>query len=159
MLRPANIVQQDDVAPLERSHGDKFALKGRSLGVAAGSQKLGCTLYEVPPGKTAFPAHVHHANEEAIYVLSGTGSLRLGRERHPVGAGDYIALPAGGPAHQLLNTGATLLEYLCFSTIVSPEVVEYPDSGKVGAMVGTRTAPVLRAIYMKDSQVDYYEGE
>jgi len=159
MPRHANIVQQSDVAPLERSHGDKFALKGRSLGMAAGSQKLGCTVYEVPPGKTAFPSHVHHANEEAVYILSGAGKMRLGDEQHPVGAGDYIAMPAGGPAHQLFNTGATPLVYLCFSTMISPEVVEYPDSKKLGAMVGSRTAPVLRAIYKKDNQVDYYEGE
>jgi len=87
MPRHPRIVNQDDVAPLERTHGEKFALKARSLGMAAGSQKLGCTLYQVPPGKAAFPAHVHHANEEAIYILTGTGTMRLGGEQHPVGPG------------------------------------------------------------------------
>ena len=159
MARPPQIVHRNDVAPLERTHGEKFAFQGRPLGMAAGSRKLGCTLYQVPPGKTAFPAHVHHANEEAIYILSGAGSLRLGSERHPVGAGDYVALPASGPAHQLFNTGPATLEYLCFSTMISPEVVEYPDSGKVGAMVGSWKEPVLRGIYKKDRQVDYFDGE
>jgi uncharacterized cupin superfamily protein len=159
MSRPTHIVHRNDVAPVERSHGEKFAFKGRQLGVAAGSQKLGCTLYQIQPGKTGFPAHVHYANEEAIYILSGTGSLRLGSERHPVGAGDYVAMPAGGPAHQLFNTGTAPLEYLCFSTLISPEVVEYPDSNKVMARVGGPPTPVLREIYRKGSGVDYYEGE
>jgi uncharacterized cupin superfamily protein len=159
MSRHPQIVHQNDVTPLQQSHGDKFALKARSLGMAAGSQKLGCTLYQVPPGKAAFPAHVHHANEEAIYILTGTGTMRLGTEQYPVAAGDYIALQASGPVHQLVNTGSVPVEYLAFSTMISPEVVEYPDSGKVGALVGTWKAPILRAIFKKDQQAGYYDGE
>lgn len=159
MARHPQIVHRNDVTPREVSHGQKFAYQGRQLGAAAGGKKLGCTWYEIPPGKTGFPAHVHHANEEAIYILSGTGSLRLGSESHTVAPGDYIAHHAGGPAHQLFNTGTAPLEYLCFSTLISPEVVEYPDSNKVMARVGGLPTPVLRGIYKKDSQVDYYEGE
>ena len=159
MPRHPQIVNQDDVAPLERTHGEKFALKARSLGMAAGSQKLGCTLYQVPPGKAAFPPHVHHANEEAIYILAGAGTMRLANERYTVGPGDYIALQASGPTHQLINAGTVPLGYLVFSTAISPEVVEYPDSGKVALMVGEWKAPILRGIFKKDQQVGYYDGE
>jgi uncharacterized cupin superfamily protein len=76
-----------------------------------------------------------------------------------VAPGDYIALLASGPAHQLVNTGSVPLVYLAISTLISPEVVEYPDSGKVGAMVGKWKAPLLRAIFKKDQQVDYFDGE
>jgi len=159
MARHPNIVNKDVVSPLERTHGDKFALKGRPLGMAADSKRLGCTFYQVPPGKTAFPAHVHHANEEAVYILSGTGSMRLGDQQHSVGPGDYVALHASGSAHQLFNTGTGTLEYLAISTMLSPEVVEYPDSGKVSAMVGAWKNPVFRGVYKKDQQVDYFDGE
>jgi hypothetical protein len=42
-----------------------------------------------------------------------------------------------------------------------PDICEYPDSNKVGAYataaVGQRVG--LRALYVKDENVDYYEGE
>ena len=50
--------------------------------------------------------------------------------------GDIIACPPGGPetAHQLINTGEGELKYLAVSTKLSPELCEYPDSGKFGVM-------------------------
>lgn len=34
------------------------------------------SLYELPPGASSFPLHIHHANEELIIVLSGRPTLR-----------------------------------------------------------------------------------
>jgi hypothetical protein len=48
------------------------------------------------------------------------------------------------------------------STLVAPDVAEYPDSGKVGAMArppGQRDRPGLVATFPLDAQVDYFEGE
>jgi hypothetical protein len=42
--------------------------------LVAGGEKLGYSLYEVPLGRRAWPCHYHHANEEAIYVLYGSGT-------------------------------------------------------------------------------------
>ena len=71
---------------------------------SAGGEKLGCSLYEVPPGRRAWPYHYHLANEEAIYVLEGSGTLRIGGEEIRVSQGDYVALPASAQAaHQLVN--------------------------------------------------------
>ncbi|SEU36571.1 cupin domain-containing protein [Stigmatella erecta] len=79
----------------------------------------------------------HLANEEAIYVLAGQGSLRLGEETLPLKAGDYVALPAGpGTAHQLFNEGPEPLRYLALSTMQAPDIVMYPDSRKVGVFGG-----------------------
>lgn len=52
----------------------------KQLGALAGSEKLGCSLYQLPPGCHSFPDHFHYANEEAIYVLEGQGRLRLAGE-------------------------------------------------------------------------------
>lgn len=141
--------------------GGRFALANRPLGRATGARGIGCSWYEVPPGKTAFPNHYHCANEESLYVLEGTGTLRIGQDEVPVGPGDYAAFPVG-PAHthQLLNTGTGPLRYLCFSTMLGTEVVGYPDSGKIGAMSYTPAGePVMRIMVRKDSGVDYYDGE
>ena len=110
MARPKNIVASVEVPVEEMGHGKKFESLRRRLGVAAGGEKLGCSLYELPPGKAAFPFHAHLANEEAVYVLQGEGVLRLGEAEHPIGAGDYIMLRAGGEPHRL-NGQPTAFRY------------------------------------------------
>src|SRR3712207_7562539 len=64
-----NVVGEGDLQWSEKYHGEKFGYRRKSLGSAAGGDKLGCSLYEVPPGRRAWPYHYHLANEEAIYVL------------------------------------------------------------------------------------------
>lgn len=39
--------------------------------------------------------------------------------------------PGPAFAHQLVNTGKTVLRYLCISANMTPDVCFYPDSGKV----------------------------
>ncbi len=149
----------------EQTFGSRFHFRRKTLGALAGAQKLGCSLYEVPPGYRAWPLHYHCANEEAIYVLGGRGTLRLATEDIPVSAGDYIALPPGPQgAHQLINTGTDILQYLCFSTMAEPDVVVYPDSEKVGifggaAPGGNRDARTFHKFLSLDAEVDYWQGE
>ena len=76
--KSSHIVRSGSMPWDEFGHGDKFHSRHRRLGKATGGERLGCSLYEVDPGKTAFPFHFHHAIEEAIYLLSGSGTLRLG---------------------------------------------------------------------------------
>ena len=160
MSRHPHIVNVDEMEWNLRSHGERFAMKHKWIGNRAGGKKLGCSLYRIEPGKTAFPFHFHHANDEAMFILEGEGTLRLGEERYAVRKGDYIAFPAGEKqGHQLLNTSSAPLEYLCMSTLISPEIVEYPDSDKVGAMAGTFSEPAYRGNFKRGATVDYYEGE
>lgn len=143
----------------------RFASKSGAIGARIGAKLLGYNITVVPPGKRAFPKHAHHANEEMFFILSGSGELRHGDETSPLRAGDFIACPPGGPevAHQILNTGTEELRYLAVSTMIYPEAVEYPDSGKVGVMSRqTRsdgTLRVLRHITREGDAVDYWDGE
>jgi len=120
-------------------------------------------MVELDPGKTAWPFHFHRANEEAIYVLAGVGTLRLGSERLRVRTGDYVAMPIGADhAHQLTNTGSEVLRYLVVSTMVTPDVCVYPDSGKVGVIDGLDDdeGGVRRVVtFPRGAEVDYWEGE
>src|SRR5579863_1206239 len=111
--RHANVVNVDEIKPSNELQGD-FVNQRRRLGPEAGGRALGCTLIEVPPGKTAYPYHFHSAFEESIYVLEGRGSLRIGKDKVDVRAGDYVGIPAGPEfAHALTNTGEATLRYLC----------------------------------------------
>ena len=91
-------------------------------------------MFEVAPGASTFPLHVHHANEELVVVLAGSLVLRDlegERELHP---GDVVACLAGKQGgHRLDNRSDSPATVLIVSTMHSPEVNEFPDSGIVWA--------------------------
>jgi len=143
---------------------DGTNFRRKRLAAAAGADDLGCSLYELPPGGTAWPYHYHAGNEEAIYVLSGSGTLRHDGETRALAAGDYVAFPAGpGSAHRVVNDSEGPLRYLALSTMDDPDVLVYPDSGKVGVYAGS--APGREAgrertqFFPEDAAVDFWEGE
>ena len=135
---PAPILNIDDLQFETQRHGERFEARFAPIASRIGAAKLGYRLTEVPPGKRAWPFHAHHANEEMFFVLEGQGTFRHGSEERPIRAGDFIAALAGGleTAHQIINDSDQLLTYLCVSTMIEPEVVQYPDSGKLGVAAG-----------------------
>ncbi|MCR9266407.1 MAG: cupin domain-containing protein [Alphaproteobacteria bacterium] len=163
MTRPP-VTHIDDLPMVEMSHGETFAAKIARLGPVTGMRDLGCMLTVVPPGKKAFPRHNHHNIEEAFVILEGEGEYRFGDTIHPVRAGHVLSAPIGGPetAHQLVNTGSTDLKYLAFSTMPAVDIVEYPDSGKIGAIRWSdpdADEPNFRYRAYLGEPVDYWEGE
>jgi uncharacterized cupin superfamily protein len=153
-----------DVQLREQKHGEKYAAKIGSFGRQIGSPRLGAMLHVVEPGKRAYPFHNHHVTDEMFVILEGTGTYRFGRESYPIRAGDVCAAPSGGQetAHQIVNTGTTPLKYLGISAGAPlAEVVEYPDSGKIGvtAHYDWNTRQGLRTIVRPGPSLDYWEGE
>ena len=92
----------------EMRHGNRFDAKVAPISTHLGAKRLAYNVTVVAPGKRAFPLHNHHTNEELLLILAGTGTLRFGREEHPVREGYLIACPPGGPevAHQLVKPAA-----------------------------------------------------
>jgi uncharacterized cupin superfamily protein len=138
----------------------RFDIQRARVAPLLGLTKLGCTLHQVGAGATAYPFHSHRANEELLIVLDGVGELRYGSARHAVKAGDLIGCPTGGPdtAHQLINAGSAPLRYLAISTMIDPDICEYPDSGKVGAYAGDGPSE-LAHLTRYGSAIDYWDGE
>ena len=164
MATQKHIINLVDV-PLDNINapeGSPFGGARRRAGAHIGAQKLGYSFFYVPPGKAAFPFHTHSRNEEMIYIIQGEGVLRFGQEETLVGPGTIAACPVGAEfPHQLVNTGAHELRYLVVSTMDFPDICEYPDSNKIGAYAtGALGAQAgLRALYVKNQNVDYYAGE
>jgi uncharacterized cupin superfamily protein len=142
--------------------GSAFGGRRQRVGAQLGAQKLGYSFFAVPPGKAAFPFHTHSGNEEMIYIIDGEAILRLGKEELSVSAGTVVACPPGAEyPHQLINTGTKDLRYFVVSTMEYPDICEYPDSNKIGAYATPAAGPQVgfRALYVKDKNVGYYEGE
>lgn len=51
----------------------------------------------IPVGPGVTPLHVHHDNDEAMYVIEGEVTVKLGEERHVLKAGAYAMAPRGLP--------------------------------------------------------------
>ena len=145
--------------------GRGFSAMIGSFGDRIGSTGIGCMLHVVQPGEKAFPFHNHHQCHELFVMLEGEGTYRFGKERFPIKAGDVCAAPTGGPevAHQIINTGSTVLKYLGLSTMAGTEVVEYPDSGKFAVSSrfnwATMSGGVRHVGRVGEHCLDYYEGE
>ena len=162
MSQHKHVIRLSDVAleDIKGPDGSPFGGKRQRVGGAVGAEKLGYSVFTVPPGKAAFPFHAHHANEEMVYIFEGDGSLRIGTDEIPVAAGMFIAFPPGDDKpHQLVNTGARELRYLCASTMEFPDITEYPDGKKIGALTCPPGGPTLRAFFRRGDDVPYYEDE
>lgn len=165
MSRP--ILNIKDLEFHDVSHEDRFAARMGIIGSKIGAHKLGYNLTVLPPGKRAFPFHSHRVNEEMFFVLEGQGEVRIGENRHAIGPGDVIACPPGGPdtAHQIANTSDTdELRYLAVSTMLTPEIAEYPDSGKFAILAKYPTGTDGETerwtfVGRPDGGLDYWDGE
>lgn len=130
------------------------------LAPGTAASKLGASIDTLPPGKLSCPYHFHYAQEEMFIILDGEGSLRVAGEMLPLRSGDVVFIPPGPEyPHQIINTSDQPLKYLSISTRESPEVCEYPDSGKYMAMADTGKGQQLRVIQRPDISVDYWDGE
>lgn len=146
--------------PSDPATAARFDCSQVRLGKLLGLSKIGVNVTAVKPGKAAYPFHSHRGNDELFFILAGSGVLRLGTERHEVKQGDLIGCPAGdaSTAHQLINTGSSELRYLAVSTLVDPEICEYPDSGKIAAYHGRSDAGLAHSSREADA-ADYWDGE
>lgn len=164
--RPSPVVRLDELTLVAQTHGDRFAASMAAIAAPLGATHLGARLVEVPPGKSAWPFHSHHGNDEMFVVLSGMGELRFGAERYEVAAGAVVVCPAGGAetAHQMIATGSEPLRYVAVSTMREPDVMEYPDSGKIAVFAGAapggdKALRRVAASFRAQDAVDYWSGE
>ncbi len=134
---------------------DDFRVRYAGIGDAIGAAHIGGQLLEVAPGQRSFPYHWEAGQEEWLIVLSGGPTLRTPDGTQPLRAGDVVCFPLGPEgAHQVINEGDEPARLLFLSDRRDPNVIMYPDSGKVGVR-----AKDLRGNFATDTSLDYWEGE
>jgi uncharacterized cupin superfamily protein len=142
-----------------REHPGFRCLRAR-LSRHARSERLGLSLWEIPPGEAAYPYHYHLVEEELVIVLDGTPSLRTPNGWRELEEGEVVAFRRGADgSHQLLNRSSETVRFLSCSTSGEPDIVIYPDSNKLGAVERLQLGGGLWAMFRLEDTVDYWEGE
>lgn len=158
------VINLDELEFTSFGKGNKFHAERGPVSSRIGAEKLGYSVIRVQPGKRAWPYHAHHAIEEMVYVISGSGTLRHAGKEYAIRAGDFICSPADPQQpHQIINTSDGVLTYLVLSNQAHTDVMVYPDSGKYGAWHGDpgdrAAAGNFRVFARKETAVDYWDGE
>lgn len=125
-------IHVDDVPWEPWSEGTRFGSRAKQIGRAAGAMHVGVLIEELPPGKQSSPAHYHMREEEHMWFLEGSATLRLGDKAYEVSAGDFVSFPAGQKAaHCLINNGTAPCKFVVIGERHPDDVCVYPDSQKV----------------------------
>jgi uncharacterized cupin superfamily protein len=86
--------------------------------------------------------------------------LRVAGEMLPIRSGDVIFIPPGPEyPHQIINTSDAPLKYLSIGTRETPEVCQYPDSGKYQAMVTINGTRAFTAVQRPGTTLNYWDDE
>jgi uncharacterized cupin superfamily protein len=142
--------------PLKVDEGDPepFADVGYArLGPDLGAEKLGMTVYELPPGNSNCPYHYEVGNEEWVVALVGRLSVRTPDGEVELEPWDVLCFPDGeAGAHRFTNRTEEPVRFAVLSTRIDPSAAVYPDSQKIGIW------PPGKLFRLGDA-VDYWDGE
>ena len=129
------------------------------FGKRIGAQRIGGSVYEIPPGQSICPYHYEYGAEEWLLVLAGRPTLRHPDGEEELESGDLVCFPEGpAGAHKVTNHGDETARVMIISTYSRPAMAIYPDSDKIGVW------PVLgggedKIMVRRQSNVDYWDGE
>lgn len=136
------------------------------IGNRLGGVGLGASVYLIGPGQKSFPYHFHRANEEMLIVLEGNVTVRTPEGLQEATKGDSLIFNRGpGGAHQVINNSESKARVVMLSTMVEPDIAQYPDTGKIGVFAarppgGKETGEEGLAKFLDGSaEVGYFEGE
>jgi uncharacterized cupin superfamily protein len=106
--RPSFIVSARDVPEATHVYPQSDEPMGpmRSIGRAAGLERIGINLQRLPPGSRSSWPHAESSEEEFVYVIDGEVDAWIDGTIHRMVAGDLAAFPAGtGISHCFINNG------------------------------------------------------
>ena len=129
LIRATEIAAMDG---LSKTHflNDNAVRLNKSLGDATGLSGFGFHIIEVEPGFETTEHHVHHHEDECVYVLSGHATAFIGEEAHQIGPGDFIGYRRGGLAHSIKNTGDEVFRCIVVGQRLPHDVGDYTRQGK-----------------------------
>ena len=129
------IIKKSDIESMEGLQKTHFlntnaVRTNKSLGDLVGMTGLGFHIIEVQPGHESTEYHVHHFEDECVYILSGEATVTIDGQGYSVSAGDFIGHPAGTEAHTMKNTGQDLLICIVAGQRLTHDIADYPNLNK-----------------------------
>jgi uncharacterized cupin superfamily protein len=101
------------------------------LSQAGGLTQFGAYLDTLDPGAWSIHRHWHSAEDEFLYLLSGTATLRDDHGMTDLFPGDAVAWRHGDPnAHHLTNRGDVPARWLMVDSRAKGDICTYPDDGR-----------------------------
>jgi uncharacterized cupin superfamily protein len=101
-------------------------ITGTHLSGLGGLKRTGVSLARIAPGKESFAYHLHHTEEEWIYILAGEGVALIDGREYTLAAGDFVAFPTPSVAHNHANRSSEDLVYLMGGEHHANEVADFP---------------------------------
>jgi uncharacterized cupin superfamily protein len=133
-------------------HGERFGMRYQQLGVFGGGSQISVSMEVLPAGRQANPSHYHLLEEEHVFVLEGSLTLRLGERTFSLQPGHYACFPAGQKVgHALINETDSPCRYLVFGNPQPNDVAVYTDSGRVSVKLTGEG-------YRQSATMDYWDG-
>jgi uncharacterized cupin superfamily protein len=112
------------------------------------------SVYDLPPGQAICPYHFEWTDEEWLFVLVGTPTLRTPEGKRTLEPGDTACFPAGPDGAHLVRANDTPARVAIISTKNEFGIAEYPDSDKVGVWAGDKHYMLRRSAHL-----EYWDGE
>ena len=139
-IRKAKLLRADEIAAASQSFSHPWNPDSQLIGVQlarqGGLERTGITFARMPPGKESFVYHMHHTEEEWIYILQGRAEAEIDGEKHELGAGDFIAFPTPSVAHHLRNPFDVECVYLMGGETHQVEVADFPRHNRRMVRIG-----------------------
>ena len=118
------------VDPARAPTSGKEGFQTLHLSVAGGLTQFGAYIDTLEPGAWSSQRHWHSAEDEFIYLLSGTATLRDDAGMTDLFPGDAVCWRHGDPnAHHLTNRGDVPCRWLIIGARAAGDVCSYPDDG------------------------------
>jgi uncharacterized cupin superfamily protein len=119
------------VDPAKAPVSGESGLSTLHLSVAGGITQFGAYIETLHPGAWSSHRHWHTAEDELLYVLEGTVTLRDDDGMHDLSADDAAAWPHGCPnAHHLTNCSDRPCRYVIVGSRAGNDICHYPDDGR-----------------------------
>jgi uncharacterized cupin superfamily protein len=99
----------------------------RPLGDRFGLRSFGVNLTTLAPGAQSALKHRHSAQDEFVFVVSGTAVLIADGDEYALASGMCSGFAAGGVSHHLVNRGTEPVVYLEIGDRNPGDEVFYPD--------------------------------
>ncbi len=129
-------------------------ISGTWMGRLAGLKRTGVSIGRLAPGKESFAYHLHHTEEEWVYILSGRAVAHIDGQDYELGAGDFVAFPTPSVAHNMANPYDQALVYLMGGENKPEEVADFPDLDRRMVKLGGKLA-----IYTLSDGKPFFAGE